>query len=65
MNEDKAKLVFEYTNEFGGSTRVEKTFDVGVIEEHGTGVFNYIMEQFQGFLKQAEFSEKAVNEIKY
>lgn len=61
----KSKLVFEYTDEIGNVTKVEKTFNpVDVFETEPDGVFGYIKKQFYCFLSQAEFHNEAIQNLK-
>lgn len=62
--ENRAKLEFSYTDQFGNKTVLVKEFDQVLIEEVDE-VFGYTIDRFKDFLIACEYTNELVNTIDY
>lgn len=61
MEENKIKINFSYTDEFGQETNLNKSYDDAVLMDNTS--FDFLVEQFKCFLYATGFSKRLVDKI--
>ncbi len=61
MNDKEIRLTFSFTDEFGETITLDKTFN----ESEDTGKLFWLLEEFKSFLYAYGFSEDMINKIVY
>ncbi len=61
MDDKEIRLTFSFTDEFGETTTLDKTFN----ESEDTGKLFWLLDEFKSFLYAYGFSESMINNLIY